>query len=106
MDASMRALMREPGHRWTKEEVAERDRQLEVDHAVAEATAGVLNRQEEETSPGREHTKHYANGGAVMHEHLDGSITQTDSDGTEWTVTTGNGIWYWDADDPVGYHPE
>lgn len=106
MDKKMRALMREPGHRWTAEEVAERDRQLEVDSAKAEAEAEVLNRQEEEANPGKEHTRHYANGDAVMHEHIDGTITQTDSDGTEWTVTTGNGIWYMDADDPVGYHPE
>ncbi|HVX48031.1 MAG TPA: hypothetical protein VHA05_01610 [Candidatus Saccharimonadales bacterium] len=106
MDESMRTLMRDPHHRWTAEEVAERNRQLEIDNAVAEATAEVLNRQEEEANPGREHTTHSANGGAVMHHHLDGTITQTDSDGTEWLVTSGMGIWYDGPDDYVGYHPE
>ncbi len=98
--------MQDPQHRWTAEEVAERNRQHEIDSAVAEATVSVLNRHEEEANPGRAHTRHYANGGAVMHEHVDGIIIQTDSDGTEWTVTTGNGIWYMDADDLAGYHPE
>lgn len=98
------------GHSPTAEEVEAWNRKYEIGCAVAEAKAEVLNAQEQRAAEaeGRPvRVEHFPNGDAVMHEHTDGVIMQTNADGQNWLVTSGvGGLWYDGPDDLAGYYPE